>query len=230
MARDYIMSFIVRPGRVVSPAAVGEIESGRIGADIEPASDQEAEEFIEASVLAAKTPVTGIDGPVGQTKVASLLRLNLGDGGLFSGTEQRYLEYKSQLPADREARAKISKTMAAMANTVGGYIIFGIGVRGQIIGIPDDTSFGTVCDDLEDFLSHHFCPAITWDRNVIRFRGRRMGVIFVHESMTKPVITMQDSVAGLTKSAIYFRYEGKSQRIEPGDLIAMLASLRGRAE
>jgi hypothetical protein len=32
---------------------------------------------------------------------------------------------------------------------------------------------------------------------------------------------MRDS-ADIQKSAIYFRYEGKTQRIEPGDLIQML--------
>lgn len=227
LARDYIMSFITRPGRVVSPAAVGEIDGGQIGRDIDPASDQEADEFVEQSILSASQPASEIGGPVAQTRVASLLRLNLGDGGLFSGAEQRYLEYKSQLPLDKEARGKIAKTMAAMANTVGGYIVFGIGPRGQVNGIPEDAPFGQICDEVEDFLSHHFCPAVSWERNVVRFRGSSLGVIFVHESQTKPVIAMQDGISGIARSTIYFRYEGKSQRIEPGDLIAMLASLRG---
>ncbi len=227
MARDYIMSFITRPGRVVSPAVVGEIYSGVIGRDIEAASNQEADEFMEQSMLKAE-PITGeIGGPVSQTAVASLLRLNLGDGGLFSGAEQRYLEYKSQLPIDKEARAKIAKTMAAMANTVGGYIVFGIDNRGQVSGVPEDGNFGKCWDEIEDFLSHHFSPAIIWERNVVQFRGRFIAAIFVHESESKPVIAMQDSVASITKSAIFYRYEGKSQRIEPGDLIMMMAALRG---
>lgn len=40
MPRDYIMSFIVRPGRTTSPAAVDDVKRGRIGGEIEAAAIQ----------------------------------------------------------------------------------------------------------------------------------------------------------------------------------------------
>src|SRR5438046_3435976 len=48
--------------------------------------------------------------------------------------ESKWVEFKSQLPPDDV----ISRHVVALANTQGGIVIFGVGDRGTILGIPED--------------------------------------------------------------------------------------------
>src|SRR5258708_7391945 len=74
MARDFIMSLIVRPGRVISPAAVGEVFSGKIGPDVSAATDAETDFFISRR-LSGYRPVSDSDlgGPTSQTVLLEVL-------------------------------------------------------------------------------------------------------------------------------------------------------------
>ena len=47
-------------------------------------------------------------------------------------------------------------------------------------------------------------------------------MIYVPESLTKPIIAARDC-EGIAKGTIYYRYNGLSTPIEPGDLLNLLA-------
>ena len=81
---------------------------------------------------------------------------------------------------------------------------------------------------LSDVVSNYFCPKIEWDQDILEFSGKKIGVIYAYQSEKRPVVAMAD-YDEIKKSTIYFRYEGKSQRIEPGDLINLIAEVRREA-
>lgn len=222
MTRDFIMSLVLRPGRVISPAAVNDVRKGKIGPGIDPATDAETDLFIQRR-LAASRPISKQDlgGPTSQTVVADVLRAATASQINFAALESRSVEFKELLPSNREQRAAVARTMAAFANAVGGYVVFGISDDCKVVGLPEPTKFQRTCDEILDVATLCFSPAILWEKNVVRFREQSLGVIYVYEAPSKPVIAMSDA-NGITKSTIYCRYEGKSQRIEPGDLLHML--------
>jgi hypothetical protein len=53
---------------------------------------------------------------------------------LIAGGESKWLEFKANLPPDHV----VAKHIAAFANTDGGTVLFGIGDRGTILGIPEN--------------------------------------------------------------------------------------------
>lgn len=225
MPRDYIMSFIIRPGRVTSPAAVDDVAKGRIGGDIEAATDDETDLFISKRLGEAR-PISERDlgGPVTSSRVHEILRTANRLQKDFLALEDRFVEFKEDA-SSKISKHAIAKTMAAFSNTVGGYVFFGIGDDGSVPGLSLPATFPKFADAVSDIATEFFCPRIVWDKNVVRYKGKEIGVIYAYQSTQRPVIAMKDGT-GIDKAAIYLRYEGKSQRIEPGDLIALLSELR----
>lgn len=230
LPRDYIMSLITRPGRVVSPAAVDEVHKGRLGGDIEPSSDAEADLFVQKR-LAEVRPISERDlgGPASQIRVNEVLRLATVDQGLFPSFEGRIVEFKAEVPPTRDQAILVVKTMAAYANTGGGYIVFGIQDDRTVAGLREPEKFADRCDLISNVLTSCFCPAIEWDKNIVEYQTQKLGIIYVYEARQKPIVAMRDNGPKLIKSAIYFRYEGKTERIEPGDLLSMIAEIRRSA-
>ena len=157
--RDAIMSFIVRPGRKISPAAVHDVTSGRIGRDIEPATIQEAEQFMRKRVNEASQFTAG---PTSPTIVREILRVGHSPQQALPGFETSLIEYKRDLPSTKEDRSKIAKAIASLANAEGGYIFFGVEDSRKVVGIPLDARLGKCWTDLSTIVTSYFAPAITW--------------------------------------------------------------------
>lgn len=228
MTRDYIMSMIMRPGRVLSPAAVDDVMKGRIGPDIRTATDVEADLFIR-NRLSTYRPLTEDDlgGPASPTVVRELLRTELVTQGTLSVLESNTIEFKGILPNSNELLCAVARTMAAFANASGGYVIFGVNDNRKLIGLADDDDFAKKCDQISDIATQYFCPEISWTKNLLNYDDLDLGVIYVYPASIKPIVAMREG-NGIGKSMIYYRYVGKSQRIEPGDLLHLL-HLRDRA-
>lgn len=228
MTRDYIMSMIMRPGRVISPAAVDDVMKGRIGPGIRTASDVEADNFIR-NRLSSYRPITEDDlgGPTSPTVVREVLRLALVSQAELSIFESNTIEFKELLPSSTEKSCAIARTMAAFANASGGYLIFGISDDRRIIGLSSANDFAKKCDQISDVATQYFCPEIAWAKAVVNYDEFTLGVIYVYPARIKPIVAMRQG-AGIGKSTVYYRYVGKSQPIEPGDLLHLL-HLRDRA-
>jgi len=222
LSRDFIMSLILRPGRVLTPAAVSEVLKGRIGPEIDDATDDETVAFIQRRITGSG-PIKAEDlgGPTSQTVVLEVLRAAKTSDANYAALESRTLELKEQLPVDKSARCAIAKTIAAYANAGGGYLVFGVRDDREVIGLENPDDFPRICDQITDTMTECFCPAVWWDKNMMEYEGLKLGVIYTHRAPTKPVIAMRDA-SDIQKSAVYFRYEGKTQRIEPGDFLQML--------
>lgn len=222
--RDEIMSFFIWPGRKLTPAVVSEIDNGQIGPDIEPATNEETERFMrkrlsEASPFSVRDYVVS---PTSDMVVREILRASEGLQRSFPGFETSSNEYKRDLPEGKAGNAGIAKTIASFANAQGGYIFLGIDDDRNLIGISGSKKPSKVWTDLSQIIANSFTPAVNWQQNVVSVSGVNIGVIYVPESLTKPIVATRDC-EGVVKGAIYYRYNGLSSPIEPGDLLNLLA-------
>jgi hypothetical protein len=222
--RDEIMSFFIWPGRKISPAAVSEIVNGRIGSDIEPATNEAAQRFIRRR-LSDANPFSSRDyvgGPTSEMVVREILRTAGEAQRSFPGFESNSNEFKQDLPSGRTENSKIAKAMASFANAQGGYIFFGIDDNRKVKGLSGSKKPSKAWTELSQIVASCFTPAITWQQNIVVLGSVEIGVIHIPESLNKPIIATRDC-EGIVKGTIYYRYNGLSMPIEPGDLLNLLA-------
>ena len=218
--RDYIFSFILRPGRKLTPACLSEVENGQIGADVEPATGKEVASFI-ARRLSEVAEQTDLYGPLSSFQISQALGwFSRAQNDLFRDESQE-VEVKIFPKVELEAMLGYVKTMAAFSNNTGCYLFFGISDERQPVGVPDEelTKFGS--DRLATLCREHFQPNINWDRRLFTWMGKTPGVIYTFEADRKPTVAAKDG-KGVSRSAIYYRYRGHTEVIALGDLFKML--------
>lgn len=155
----------------------------------------------------------------------SIFKLDIHNPFRLSSRESSWLEFKETFNWD--SRDKYAKTMASFANTKGGYITFGIKDRPrEIVGLQNENFENINQEKITAFLNSAFSPEIEWDIHVYSISGKKVGLIYVHQSGAKPVICIKNCGQELKESDIYYRYRGKSERIRYPELKAMLEAER----
>lgn len=218
--RDRIMSFFVRPGRVISPAVKSEVEKGQIGKDVEPATPEELGRFI-SSRLNEIRPFEDL-GPLSPSRIREVISLSRDAQESLPGFENQFSEYKEDLPTDRAGRVKIAKVAASFANMRGGYIFFGIGDDRTILGVAAPERADQNFQAIFQAVSEYFMPSLTIEHTIVEVRSSLIGVIYVYEAENKPIICTKDYAEDVHKGFVYLRYSGSTRLIEPGDLLVML--------
>lgn len=218
--RDHVMSYFVRPGRIISPAAISEINSGKIGESIAAASPTELAAYMELR-LNEPPPEADLlqDQPFSPTRLRARLLEWLQPQRTFEGGD---LEVKSRIPDTKEGVAKIVKAISAFANSSGGYIYFGVDDNGEIIGINNDQGEQEFLRSIGDKCREILCPAVDWKRIIFELNGKFVACIYVAPAILRPVICMSDYTNAIASGGIYNRYSGQSSAIRPGDLLNML--------
>lgn len=72
------------------------------------------------------------------------------------------------------------------------------------------------------FLLEDFSGNITWEHQVIEIDGLSFGVFFIEEADTKPIICKKDEADTIKNGEIYFRYGGRTQKIQYPELEAII--------
>jgi hypothetical protein len=219
--RDRIMSFFVRPGRVISPAAKSEVEKGKIGRDVEPATPDELARFV-SSRLNEIRPFNEYAGPLSPSRVREVISLTRDAQESLPGFENQFSEYKEVLPTDRLGRIRIAKVAASFANARGGYVFFGISDDRAIVGIEVTDQIERQFQSIFQCVNESFTPAFEWDHALVEISGKTIAAIYVYEAENKPIICTREHNNDIHKGHIYLRYSASSRLIEPGDLLSML--------
>jgi len=221
LARDYIMSFFVRPARVISPAVVSELNKKR--PDVPPASEHDVEIYINKRINEANStePYHGF-GPTSALRVREVLQITKDAQGALPGFESHFAEFKSTVSSEKAGKAHIARSLAAFANHRGGYVFLGIEDGGKICRIAPSTDLEAFWDELSDVISGHFTPFFRWDRGVVELLGKRVAVAYAFAASDKPVIASADYTSKIQAGQIYFRYNRSTKPIEPGDLLKIL--------
>lgn len=220
--RDYIMSFLVYPGRKLSPACVSEVYTSDRVPSVPPLSQKEFERFV-ASRLLSNRPDKVLDdrGPLSTFLIHQELGWALSDDGVLFENETRRLEFKREMPKTDTTLSRCFIAAAAMANSVGGYIVFGIDDQKRLRGISENDWDNFNWDKFSSELARLFQPVINWRNRIVEFHGYNLGVVHIEMMEMPPVISSADWNA-VKAGTIYYRYERSSSRIEPGDLLRLL--------
>jgi len=159
-----------------------------------------------------------------EQRVKVILNNSTEDGRVRS-RESTTLEFKESFGF--KSLAKYLKTISAFANTQGGLIVFGVSDKPRVLkGIDSDKFEEIKIEQISTYLSEYFSPEIHWDIGIVKFKGKSFGYIAIDESNDKPVICKKNSGDILKDGDIYYRYRGRSKRIEFPELKRMQLIIR----
>lgn len=224
--RDYIFSFLIRPGRKLSPACISEVEQGKIGPEVEPASEDEVRRFVSLRLKEAGPP-GNFYGPLSTFQVNETLGWFTRAQGDLLRDESQTLEFKLCLPTREDKLVSYAKTMSAFANNSGGYIFFGITDERRPVGIQADDYVRFDWDRLAAVCREYFQPDFRWERALVEWSGVRLASVYVYESDSKPIVSVR-TAQGMRSGEIFFRYRGHTSYIGYGDLANLLAERDAR--
>lgn len=156
--------------------------------------------------------------------IKELLKIKT-DGSLYH-RENKNLEFKEQFSL--AGLADYFRDFAAFANHDGGHLIFGISNSPRkLVGLSDGSieQFEKIDPErISGFLLEIFSPNIHWEQQLLDIKGKKFGVFYVSESNQKPVIAKKDEGKDqqIKNGDIYFRYAGRTQKIEFAELTAII--------
>jgi len=128
------------------------------------------------------------------TDIDLLLKNQIGEGW--------HIEYKMDIPKSKEGnpdKLKISKSIAAFANTKGGFVIWGIkcsknNIPEEITGI-DISSYKNFDDQISQIINSNITPTPYYEFKLVAIsEDKYVFVIKVEESPTPPYINSQGSI------------------------------------
>lgn len=138
----------------------------------------------------------------------------------LASRESSRLDFKESFnlgSADEYAR-----TMAAFANTAGGYLVFGVkDSPRELLGLKTDNFEKADPAKLTNALNERFSPEIMWEQHTEVVKGKTVGIIYTHEANRKPVVCTK-AAKDLQEGSIYYRYRGRTERIRFPELRELL--------
>lgn len=212
--RQDILAYFSRPGRSINMFRIAEIRSKKVQGDIPAATDEELSKFISEHDLIfsrAKAP----SGPLDDEVLEEILRLASTSPLKLTLSENESIEFKEQF--NWASPEHYAKTMAAFSNNKGGYILFGINDAGVIVGARRDKFEKVDSGKISQFLNRHFQPAICWDRVVKEICGNSICIFYTYPADKGPIICVSDKQDVIKDGDIYFRYNGRNDRIKSAE-------------
>lgn len=166
-----------------------------------------------------------VENPLSEFKITKLFTPSKNNENYIKARESTTIEYKESY--NHGSMAQYLKTMAAFANTDGGYIIFGITDSPRTFkGLSDKGKHQFENIKIEEFtnnLNEYFQPSIKWANVIFEYRDKTYGIIYTYPLDNKPCICskMYDDRGkkySLEEGDIYYRYRGRSQKIKYAEL------------
>jgi hypothetical protein len=131
--------------------------------------------------------------------------------------EGQELEFKEQF--NLSGLADYFRDFAAFANNKGGYLIFGVKDNPREANGMSEKSiehFEKIDPEkITGYLLEIFSADIKWSQVTYDHRGKAIGVFYIYEAHTKPVIAKKDEGKDniICNGEIYYRYGGRTQKI-----------------
>lgn len=154
--------------------------------------------------------------------IEEILRTRV-DGKLYR-REGQTLEFKESF--NYGSLAEYYRDFAAFANNRGGYLVFGIKDKPRMrVGLSEKSKEQFDNLDAEGVTGHlleDFGGRINWEHDMFELDGKFYGYFYVAESKEKPIICKKDEGKILKEAEIYYRYNGRTQRILYPELDAII--------
>lgn len=220
--RDYIMSFLLLPGRTLSPACINDVVEKDRAPDVPPASWDECEALMARRMREAQPEDDdATQGPLSTFAIHQELGFVLSRQETLFGEEGARIEFKRGLPEQDKSLARVLITAAAFANRAGGYVVFGITDDRKVVGVDQAEWNDYDWNKFSARLASLFQPSIDWRCRHLQFGESEIGVVYVHRAEHPPIIATRDW-HGVREATIYFRTARSSDRISYGDLFNLL--------
>ncbi len=168
-----------------------------------------------------------MDNPLAPEVLKNLIKIKP-DGSLYR-RESTTLEFKVDFDWDVKAsRVKYLKTIAAFANKLGGYMVFGVSDSPRsLVGLTKP--FMQIDDaQISQYFNQFLAPTPEFEREEIQLNGKMFGFIYVHPFENPPIVCVKDYDKIMSESSIYYRYSGQSCVIKSGDLMRLLENAKQR--
>lgn len=157
-------------------------------------------------------------------KIKDILKLRP-DGNVYH-RESQTLEFKESF--NFAGLAEYFRDFSAFANNKGGWLIFGVKDRPkrELIGLNPKSAEQLDKFDPEKisgYLLEMFSGNIQWEHDVIEIDNLKFGVFYIEEASIKPIICKKDDDRDILKNGeIYFRYGGRTQKIQFAELESII--------
>ena len=123
--------------------------------------------------------------------------------------------------------AEYSRDMAAFANNVGGYILFGIkDSPRKLVGINHNKFNEVSQEKITSFLLEYFNPEIKWEIGLVQYDKIYIGFIYTHEAESKPIICKKNKGNIIKNGEIYYRYRAQTRNIQYAELKKIIDQIR----
>lgn len=151
--------------------------------------------------------------------------------GILKSRESRSVEFKKTF--NMGSAAAYAKTMAAFANNIGGYILFGIDDSPRrILGLKNDNFANLKQEKLTETINSFFAPAIDWEMGTVEIdvertdedgvpvtERKKIGWIYASKAEVKPIISLKDSSSErITAGDVFYRYRARNGKIKPAEM------------
>lgn len=160
---------------------------------------------------------------IDRDELVELLRVK---GEFLYHREGQCLEFKEQF--NLAGLADYLRDFAAFANNRGGMLVFGVTDaprRAAGLSAKALDSFNKLDPELlSGFILENFSCDIGWEATIIEHDEKHFGAFKVDEAAMKPVISRKNEGRNQTlkNGDIYFRYGGRTQRIQSAELEAII--------
>lgn len=243
MKNKEIQFFFNRPDRAVNSGRITGIKFGEYSnsAEISPATQKQLDNFLSDFKPTAVSASVGVssggeekyampESPVAAPLLRKMFRRDKKGNWFFKVGESEQHECKEGFGLKHSHLWM--RPIAALANNVGGYVLFGVkdgkGADGKasadaykVVGLKSMEFEEADPVEFTKKLKATFDPTPRIERAVISFSSMKVGVIYVHPHESRPVIATKTE-GKIKEGDILFRYPGQSSRIKYSDLRAML--------
>ena len=151
-----------------------------------------------------------------ENSLGEILRLRPNTTNLLVNRESSQLEYKQTFQP--RSLSQYVRTMLAFANNGGGYIVFGVEDNPRRLCGVNESFEQFDPATLSSFLRDHANPELNWEDGTILLEETKLGFLFTHEALNKPVITNKEKHPDLKGGSIYYRYRGQTTFIQYAEL------------
>jgi hypothetical protein len=150
--------------------------------------------------------------------------LKLKEDGYLYHRESQYLEFKENFTL--ASLADYFRDFAAFANNSGGYLVHGVKdkPKRELKGLGKNAAQRFDEIDPEKITGHlleTFANKIDWEYEIYIINRRKFGFFYIHKAIKKPIISKKD-YKDLKNGEIYFRYGGRTQKIQHAELESII--------
>jgi predicted HTH transcriptional regulator len=121
--------------------------------------------------------------------------------------ESSKIEFKESF--NWASKSKYGKTISAYANNKGGFIVFGVKPNPkELVGLQSSNFEDIDEAKITEYLNSVFSPEIEFEKTIIDVHGKAIGLIYVCESLNKPIICTKTD-GEIKEGEIYYRYNAR---------------------